>query len=91
VSQMSSRVRSSVVPAARLLTRAQAAMYCGLGVSAFSAICPVRPISMGPDKRLERYDVVELNKWIDRLSAGSAATGTNWLAAMGNTDDCGAG
>jgi hypothetical protein len=79
---MSSRVCSGVLPAARLLTRAQAAMYCGLGLSAFAAICPVRPISMGSDKRLERFDLVDLNKWIDGLGAGTAVAGKDWLAVM---------
>jgi hypothetical protein len=75
----------------RLLSRADAAAYCGLSLTAFSTHCPVRPIALSCDKRLDRYDVTELNKWIDGLSAGSAAAGTNWLAAMGNTHDRGAG
>ena len=55
--------------AVRLLTRAQAAAYCGLSLSTFSTLCPVQPLSLGDDKRLERYDVVALNEWIDGLAA----------------------
>ena len=73
----------------RLLTRAQAAAYCGLSLGAFSTLCPVRPIALGDDKRLERYDVVALNEWIDSLGAGSAKLGRDWLAAMDKNNDRG--
>ncbi len=66
----------------RLLTKAEAASYCGLSVAAFTALCPVRPIALGEDKRLERYDVVALNEWIDGLGSDSRKLGRDWLAAM---------
>jgi hypothetical protein len=71
----------------RLLTRAEAASYCGLSHTAFSTLCPVRPIALGNDKRLERFDVVALNKWIDRLAAGSGELGRDWLAVMDRDND----
>jgi hypothetical protein len=79
-------VGSSRVPgwaySARLLTKAQAAAYCGIGVGAFSTLCPVRPIALGTDKRLERYDVVALNQWIDGLSQKGSKCSGDWLELM---------
>lgn len=66
----------------RLLTREQAAIYCGISVPTFSAHCPVSPISLGPGKRLERYDIHSLDRWIDTLSGAAASSGKDWLAAL---------
>lgn len=49
----------------RLLTKSQAAQYCGLAVSTFGAACPVRPIALGNGARMLRYDVWDIDKWID--------------------------
>lgn len=51
----------------RLLTKAQAARYCGLSVPTFGSVCPVRAIALGVGVRMERYDVIELDSWIDGL------------------------
>ena len=74
-----------IVP--RLLTREQAALYCGVSVPTFSAHCPVRPISLGPGKRLERYDIQSLDQWITILGGGAASVGRNWLAALESEHD----
>jgi hypothetical protein len=66
----------------RLLTKAQAAAYCGISVGRFSMLCPVRPLALGADKRLERYDVVALNQWIDSLGSTFLERETDWLAAL---------
>jgi hypothetical protein len=66
----------------RLLTRRQAAIYCGISVPTFAAHCPVRPVSLGPGKRLERYDIHSLDRWIDTLSGAAAPSGKDWLAAL---------
>jgi hypothetical protein len=66
-----------------LLDRSQAAAYCGISLAVFSARCPVRPLAMGPGKRLERYDIRDLDDWIDRLGARGAAPETvDWLEKM---------
>jgi hypothetical protein len=52
-------------PSARLLTKAQAATYCGLSAATFGSVCPVRPIALGAGVRMHRYDVREIDKWID--------------------------
>jgi hypothetical protein len=82
-------MRSSSSPGQRLLTRAQAAAYCGIGVGTFSTLCPVRPIALGADKRLERYDVVALNAWIDSLGSSAVERGKDWLGAMDRDNDGG--
>ena len=73
----------------RLLTRAQAAAYCGVSLGAFSTLCPVRPIALGADKRLARYDVVALNEWIDSLGSSAVERGKDWLGAMDRDNDGG--
>jgi hypothetical protein len=67
---------------ARLLTRTQAASYCGVSVATFRMLCPVRPIALGKSKRLQRFDVVALDQWIDEMSTDGAASGKDWLAEM---------
>ncbi|MBB3562346.1 hypothetical protein FHX06_003677 [Rhizobium sp. BK512] len=66
------RTRSPLVAAndnfpARLLTKSQAASYCGLSLPTFGSVCPVRPIALGVGVRMERYDLRELDCWIDGL------------------------
>lgn len=57
----------------RLLTKSQAAQYCGLSVSTFGVTCPVLPISLGVGVRMQRYDVRDIDKWIDSFKAGGAS------------------
>ena len=51
----------------RLLTKTQAAHYCGLSIPTFGSVCPVRAIALGVGVRMERYDVKEIDGWIDSL------------------------
>lgn len=51
----------------RLLTKSQAAHYCGLSVPTFGSVCPVRAIALGVGVRMERYDIRALDNWIDSL------------------------
>lgn len=70
--------------APRLLTRDQAAAYCSVSQPTFEACCPVRPVSLGGSKRLDRYDVRDLDAWIDGLRAGPVEkTAEDWLATLG--------
>lgn len=55
----------------RLLTKAQAAHYCSLRDKKFDAHCPVRPIRMANGEL--RWDVQDLDRWIDNLKDGTAA------------------
>lgn len=72
---------------ARLLNKRDAAAYCGLSSATFRMLCPVRPVALGKSKRLERFDVVALDEWIDGLSSDSAASGRDWLAEMDEVHD----
>lgn len=70
----------------RLLSKADAAAYCGLSLSAFLTICPVRPIAFSGDRRLDRFDIVELDKWIDGFRQ-SGNICHDWLAVMDEGSD----
>jgi hypothetical protein len=70
------------LPAARLLTRAQAASYCGLSVVVFQRECDVRPIRFGVDT-VQRYDRRDLDQWIDRRKVEPGARSIDeWLDAL---------
>ena len=49
----------------------------------------MRPLALGASKQLERFDVVALDKWIDRIGADKASSGRDWLAAMDADHDVG--
>lgn len=74
------------LPTVRLLTRRQAAQYCSVSVETFNMHCPVPPIALGPGKRLERFDVRQLDHWIETLSTPSATAKKDWLATLEEHD-----
>ncbi|MCD7111603.1 hypothetical protein LRX75_21440 [Rhizobium sp. DKSPLA3] len=63
--------QSTVTP--RLLTKSQAAAYCGLSISTFGGVCPVRAVALGDSVRMHRYDVRDLDAWIDSFKSGQPA------------------
>ena len=67
--------RSQIVP--RLMTKAEAAAYCGFSPGVFERLCEVRPMSFG-DRRLERFDRFELDDWIE----GRKTQATGGLKSM---------
>ncbi|TXN73444.1 hypothetical protein [Methylobacterium sp. WL6] len=70
------------LPAARLLTRAQAASYCGLSTIVFQRECDVCPIRFGANT-VQRYDRRDLDHWIDRLKGEpDAPSFDQWLDAL---------
>lgn len=72
----------------RLLTRQQAAAYCGVSVPTFTLHCPVPAVSFARGKRLERYDILSLDRWIDGLARPHTAGPLDWLASLeGSNDD----
>lgn len=48
----------------RLMKLALAARYCSMSVNTFKLRCPVSPVDFG-DKRLEVYDIRDLDDWIE--------------------------
>lgn len=71
--------QSAVAP--RLLTKSQAAAYCGLSVSTFGGVCPVRAIALGEGVRMHRYDVREIDAWIDSFKS-ERPSGTSILREL---------
>ncbi len=57
----------AVIPK-RMLTKTEAAAYCGLAVKRFEIECPVRPIQF--ENGDIRYDVRDLDAWLDGLKSG---------------------
>lgn len=69
-------------PSRRLLTLQQAAVYCGVSPATFLKICPVSPLKLGPSRRLCRFDVKSLDRWIEKLNTSTAQYDIDWLAMM---------
>jgi hypothetical protein len=88
---MSKRSLSRVLPLPhkRLLTRQEAAEYCGMGSQSFVANCPVPAKRVRPGQRGLRYDVHDLDAWIDRLAADAEAINAlsddQWLGKLNGT------
>lgn len=60
-----------VVLQKRMLTKAEAAVHCGRAVKRFEIECPVKPIQF--ENGDLRYDVHDLDAWLDSLKAGHNA------------------
>lgn len=71
----------------RMLTRQQAATYCGVSVPTFMLVCPVSPVALGEGKRLERYDIRSLDAWLDKLGNNGASLNNDWLAKWDSEHD----
>ena len=70
--------RSATIPtrAPRLLTKQDAAAYVGVSPAIFDQVCDVRPVELAEGRsRLIRFDVVDLDAWIDRRKGHGAASG----------------
>jgi hypothetical protein len=52
----------------RMLTKSESAHHCGRSVRQFQIECPVDPIKMRNGDL--RWDVRELDRWLDSLKAG---------------------
>lgn len=50
-----------------MLSKADAAHYCGLPTSRFSHLCPVTPVELSNGTK--RWDVQDLDKWLDSLKS----------------------
>jgi hypothetical protein len=88
MSQLSSSSKRSALDKAffpRLLSRERAAAYCGVSVPTFASVCPIKPVALGDGKRLERFDRISLDNWIDSLTTTQQRVGKDWLSELGNT------
>jgi predicted DNA-binding transcriptional regulator AlpA len=66
---------SKIAP--RLLTKAEAAAYCGISAALFDRLCPVRPLRFS--ERLVRFDVSDIDSWIEALEGPAKNADTDWL------------
>lgn len=51
-----------------MLTKREAAAYCGVPISRFPVAVSVKPVAMPHGKSL--YDIRDLDEWLDRLKTG---------------------
>jgi hypothetical protein len=65
----------------RMMSIKQAADYVGLPLRRFPRICNVRPVSL-PESE-ERYDIRDLDLWLDQIKAGGADTDAEILERLG--------
>lgn len=65
----------------RMMSIRQAADYVGVPLRRFQRICTVRPIAL-PESE-ERYDVQDLDRWLDQIKAGSAESDGEILERLG--------
>lgn len=66
----------------RLLKEQDAARYCSLSVDRFRSICPVPVIRLGQSGRLERYDRLAIDEWIDKLTKSGDSSRSDWLGLV---------
>ena len=71
-------VQINVVPI-RMLTMAEAARHCGRPSPRFKVECPVDPIEFGNGDL--RWDVQDLDRWLDSLKVGTADHGADAIVA----------
>jgi hypothetical protein len=80
---------SKSAPEPRLLTRAQAAAYCGMSLPTFERLCPVDPVDLRMRGYL--YDRKVLDRWIDGLSGPRSREDEDWLGKLfGHDGHCNA-
>jgi len=74
----------SYVPTPRLVNAKIAAEYCGMSVATFKKECDVRPIAFGTNASLLRWDIHEIDAWIDRQKEDGYITFTDWVDRVGS-------
>jgi hypothetical protein len=68
-------------PEPRMLTQAQAAEYCGVGIKAFKSVCPISPTPLRDG--LLRYDRYRLDRWLDSLEPeGAGPVAIDWVEKL---------
>lgn len=67
------------LPTRRLLTTEEAASYCGVSVPTMRAHIRVQPVKIGNSVR---YDVKELDRWLDARSQSEPVSGDDWLRLL---------
>ena len=74
----SATLQINVIPK-RMLTKPEAAHHCGRPHSRFAIECPVAPLRFGNGDL--RYDVQDLDRWLNSLKAGTGDQDANAIIA----------
>ena len=77
---MVSAVINLEITAKRMLNKAEGARHCGRSIKAFESECPVSPVQF-PNGQL-RYDVHDLDAWLDALKTGKATNADDIVAKL---------
>jgi hypothetical protein len=80
ISMVNAVIHLEIVPK-RMLTKAEAAHHCGRSINSFVAECPVAPVEFANGQL--RYDVRDLDAWLDELKAGRAPDADDIVARLG--------
>lgn len=78
---MTSTTLSIRVVQPRMMSVRQAADYVGIPLKRFSRVCSVRPVAIAEGD--ERYDVRDLDQWLDNLKAGHADADAEIVGRLG--------
>ena len=68
----------------RLVNGKEAAEYLGLSPPTFKNLCAIKPINLGTGRKILRYDLLDIDEWIERQKGGlNDNRPTNWLDKVG--------
>jgi hypothetical protein len=76
---VSAVINLEIIPK-RMLTKTEAAHHCGRSVNSFDAECPVVPVQFA--NRQRRYDVRDLDAWLDELKIGGLTNAADIVAML---------
>jgi hypothetical protein len=82
---MSAAVLHLTIVCKRMLTLAEAAQHCGRSVKRFEIECPAAPVVFPNGDR--RFDVLDLDKWLDSLKRGEDHADADTIVARLGTHD----
>jgi hypothetical protein len=75
----SATLQLNIIPK-RMLTKTEAAHHCGRSVRRFEVECSVPPVKFPNGD--SRYDVQDLDKWIDGLKTGKSSGADDIIARL---------
>jgi hypothetical protein len=75
----SATLQLNIIPK-RMLTKPEAAHHCGRSVKRFEVECDVSPVKFPNGD--SRFDVRDLDKWIDGLKAGKSSEADEIIARL---------
>jgi len=64
----------------RMLTKQEAAIYCGVALTRFDAHCSCSPVAVPGGHKM--YDIKDLDRWLDSLKAPGADSDESILGRL---------